>query len=180
MIHLLPALATDAEELAVLARDGFVTAFGHLYEPDQLAGFIARVYSPESVAAEIADHGITHCLATDGPDGPISGFCKLRHPSAFAGHSTGHNAIEIGQLYTHPARTGEGIGARLMDWAIAEANRRNCDTMLLSVWSENFGAQRFYQRYGFRHIADIHFWVGKHRDDEFLYERKLADQNTGG
>ena len=45
--------------------------------------------------------------------------------------------------------------------------------MLLSVYSENFGAQRFYQRYGFAKIADITFKVGDHYDPEYLYELKL-------
>lgn len=175
MIHLRPAHADDAEELAALGRDSFVSAFGHLYDPGELAAFIARVYSPQSVAAEIADPSITHRLATDGRGGPLSGFCKLRRPSSFAHHSTARNAIEIGQLYTDPARTGEGIGARLMEWAIAEARGLGCDAILLSVWSGNHGGQRFYQRYGFRHIADVHFWVGKHRDDEFLYELALPN-----
>ncbi|MEC8178679.1 MAG: GNAT family N-acetyltransferase, partial [Pseudomonadota bacterium] len=65
------------------------------------------------------------------------------------------------------------IGAALMDWAMAEARERGHDAVQLSVWSENFGAQRFYQRYGFAKIADIDFWVGNHRDDEFLYELRL-------
>jgi len=41
------------------------------------------------------------------------------------------------------------------------------------VWSENPGAQRFYQRHGFAKIADIDFGVGSHRDDEVLYEKRL-------
>jgi ribosomal protein S18 acetylase RimI-like enzyme len=41
------------------------------------------------------------------------------------------------------------------------------------VFSENFGAQRFYQSRGFRHVADIAFWVGNQRDAEFLYELAL-------
>jgi ribosomal protein S18 acetylase RimI-like enzyme len=60
-----------------------------------------------------------------------------------------------------------------MDWALGEAHRRGCDAIQLSVWSGNDGAQRFYERYGFRKIADIDFWVGRHRDDEFLYELRL-------
>ena len=76
-------------------------------------------------------------------------------------------------LYTQPDLTGQGIGAALMDWAIGEAVARGHDAIQLSVWSENAGAQRFYQRYGFAKIADIDFWVGQHRDDEFLFEKRL-------
>jgi hypothetical protein len=70
--------------------------------------------------------------------------------------------------------TGHGLGAALMDWAIAEARAWRADALQLSVFSENFGAQRFYQRYGFDHVADIDFWVGNHRDDEFLYELRSS------
>ena len=79
----------------------------------------------------------------------------------------------LGQLYCSGDATGKGIGAAMLERAIAEARARGCDAMQLSVYSENFGAQRFYQRYGFRHVADIDFWVGNHRDDEFLYELAL-------
>ena len=69
--------------------------------------------------------------------------------------------------------TGAGIGAQLMDWALGVARERGHDAVLLSVYSENFGAQRFYQRYGFGKIADITFPVGEQLDEEFLYELKL-------
>ena len=60
-----------------------------------------------------------------------------------------------------------------MDWAIGEARSWGADAITLSVFSENYGAQRFYQRIGFAHVADIFFWVGSKRDDEFLYELRL-------
>ena len=60
-----------------------------------------------------------------------------------------------------------------MDWALAEARALGCDAVQLSVFSENFGAQRFYARYGFGKIADIEFWVGNHCDHEYLFERRL-------
>jgi ribosomal protein S18 acetylase RimI-like enzyme len=72
-----------------------------------------------------------------------------------------------------PEHTGAGIGAKLMDWALGQARAGGHDAMLLSVYSENYGAQRFYQRYGFAKIADITFQVGDHFDPEFLYELKL-------
>ena len=54
--------------------------------------------------------------------------------------------------------------------AFAQAREGGADAIQLSVYSENFGAQRFYQRYGFEKVADIGYWVGEQRDDEFLYE----------
>lgn len=173
MIYLNPATQADIAALSHLGRESFAAAFGHLYRPEDLEAFLVQVHSPEAVAQEIARPTLTYRLARAGPDGPLTGYCKLRQPASYAEHSQATNPIELGQLYTDPARTGEGIGAALMDWALAEARARECDAMLLNVWSENYGAQRFYQRYGFRKIADIDFWVGDHRDDEFLYELSL-------
>ena len=65
--------------------------------------------------------------------------------------------------------TGRGLGAALMDWAIAEARGLGADAIQLSVWTGNDGAQRFYARYGFVKVADIDFWVGEQRDEEFLF-----------
>ena len=45
--------------------------------------------------------------------------------------------------------------------------------MVLSVYSENFGAQRFYERYGFAKTADTTFKVGEQLVHEFLYEKPL-------
>jgi len=39
------------------------------------------------------------------------------------------------------------------------------------VWSENFGAQRFYARYGFAKAGEYDFIVGRQRDHEFIYRR---------
>ena len=80
-------------------------------------------------------------------------------------------AAELGLV--DAGASGGGIGAALMDWALAEARTFGADEIQLSVWSGNEGAQRFYQRYGFEKVADIDFWVGQQRDDEFLFARML-------
>lgn len=81
--------------------------------------------------------------------------------------------MALHHLYTAPGMTGRGIGAALMEWALAEARILGCDAVQLSVWSQNFAAQRFYTRYGFSKVADIGFMVGTHRDEEFLFELRL-------
>jgi len=168
-----PASLSDAQNLAQLGRSSFCAAFEHLYRPQDLATFLEQAYSLEAVTAEIADPAITHRLAQDHADGPLTGFVKVKQPSGYQEHSDAANPLGLGQLYCDPARIGEGIGAALMDWALAEARTHQCGAIQLSVWSENYGAQRFYERYGFTKIADIGFWVGEQRDDEFLYELRM-------
>lgn len=166
-----PATLADAPALARLGEDSFVAAFGHLYSAADLTAFLAEVHTPEAVGAEIAGTDCTHRLVE--VDGALVAFCKLRHPTKFAEHSDARDPIELGQLYALPGHTGSGVGTQLMAWVLEQARAGGHDAILLSVYAENFGAQRFYQRYGFAKIADITFRVGQQFDPEFLYELKL-------
>lgn len=168
-----PACPEDIPALAALGRDSFVAAFGHLYRGEDLSAFLVQCYAENAVAQEVADPAHRHCLAVEA-DGSLAGFCKLRFPSGYAEHSDAVRPVALQQLYTDPARTGQGVGARLMDWALAEARSLGADAVQLSVWAENFAAQRFYARYGFGKIADIDFYVGSQRDEEFLFELRLG------
>lgn len=166
-----PATIEDAPALARLGADTFIAAFGHLYSKEDLTAFLAQVHDPGAVAQEITGEECTHCLVDDA--GQLVAYCKLRYPSHYASYSAARDPIELGQLYALPGHTGTGVGARLMEWAIRVARDQRHDCILLSVYSENYGAQRFYQRYGFNKIADITFQVGDHLDPEFLYELRL-------
>ena len=166
-IALRPATPADVAALSALGRDSFVAKFGDMYRPEDLAAFLEQTHSPAAVAVELADPERRYCLAEI--DGALAGYCKLAFPSSLAGHGDASRPLEIKQLYTAPGMTGRGLGAALMDWAIAEARGLGADAIQLSVWSGNDGAQRFYARYGFVKVADIDFWVGEQRDEEFLF-----------
>ena len=170
-MHLRPATPEDAEATAALARHAFCAAFAHLYDPADLAAFLDEHKTPAGFARIIADPLNRVMLAE--AEGSLVGYCVMRLDSDYARHSDATDAMALQQLYTDPARTGQGIGDALARWALGEARERGKDAVQLSVWSENHGAQRFYARYGFAKIADISFWVGRHRDDEFLLELRL-------
>ncbi len=161
----------DIAALADLGRDSFVAKFGYLYRPEDLDSFLEQVFSPAAIAGELANPERLYRLAER--DGELIGYCKLALTCGWPDHARGRNAIEIKQLYTASNVTGLGIGARLMEWALEEARTRGADEMQLSVWSLNHDAQRFYARYGFAKVADVHFIVGAQRDEEFLFARML-------
>jgi ribosomal protein S18 acetylase RimI-like enzyme len=169
-----PATLADAPALAALGAETFIAAFGDLYSAEDLIAFLAQVHAPGAVAEEIAGDTCTHCLAE--VEGTLVAYCKLRYPGHYTAYSVAHDPIELGQLYALPQHTGAGIGAMLMDWALGVARTRGHDAMLLSVYAENYGAQRFYERYGFAKIADITFRVGEQLDPEFLYELRLGER----
>jgi len=67
--------------------------------------------------------------------GALVGFCAVR-------------AGWVEHLYVRPGYQGQGIGEALLSAAIAD----NEGELLLWVFEENTGAQRFYQRAGFYEI----------------------------
>jgi ribosomal protein S18 acetylase RimI-like enzyme len=162
-----PGSPDDVPALARLGRESFVAKFADLYRPEDLANFLEATHSEAAVAAELANPQRLYCLVEG--DGELLAYAKLSLACGWPEYARGHNAVEIKQFYTAPGLSGQGIGARLMDWALGAARTRGADEIQLSVWSENFGAQKFYARYGFVKVADIHFQVGEQLDEEFLF-----------
>lgn len=172
-VTLRPATIGDAPALAALAREAFVAAFGPLYAPEDLEAFLSGYRSEGAYLDKLADPNVRVQFASI--DGAPAGYALIVLGEAIDGRPDPQPSrpVFLSQLYCAGYATGCGLGAKLMDWALTEAHGWGADAVQLSVFSENFGAQRFYRRYGFEHVADIHFWVGNKRDDEFLYELKL-------
>jgi ribosomal protein S18 acetylase RimI-like enzyme len=165
------ATPADVSALAQLGRESFVAKFGDMYRPEDLAAFLEETHSPEAVSAELTHRERRYAVVE--LDAALAGYCKLAIPSTLAEHDTARRPVEIKQLYTAPGMTGKGIGAALMDWALAEARAYRADAIQLSVWNGNADAQRFYARYGFAKAGDITFRVGEQLDHEFLFVLRL-------
>lgn len=169
-MQLRTATLADVPALVTFSRNAFTDAFGHLYPAEDLAAFLDEYRAADRMAGLIAADDKAVTVALDGR--AIVGYSTVDFGTGFASrpHPQPLRPSVLGQLYCVP---GNGTGTMLLTRAVAEARARGCDAMQLSVYSENVGAQRFYARFGFRHVADIDFWVGRQRDDEFLYELAL-------
>ena len=174
MTSLRRATFADAAPLAAFASAAFDAAFAHLYPPADLAQFHAESRSVAKFAGSLADPAIRVALVEQ--DEAILAYALIIMGGHFAERPAPQpqRPVLLSQLYCAGHATGQGLGARLLDWAVTEAEGWGADAIQLSVFSGNPGAQAFYRRHGFRHVADIHFWVGQTCDDEFLYERALV------
>ncbi|WP_309621383.1 GNAT family N-acetyltransferase [Novosphingobium sp.] len=166
------ATPADIPALSALAIDAFKAKFAALYSAEDLATFLAEALEQGPVAAEMANPARVYQLAE--VDGRLMGFAKIGLTCGFPDHARGHKAMELKQLYTAADATGMGIGGALMDWAMAQFAARGADEAQISVYSENLGAHRFYERYGFEKVADITFKVGEQLDPEFLFAKLLG------
>lgn len=165
------ATPADVSALSRLATEAFVAKFGPLYSAQDLTTFLAENLSEAAVAADLANPAMLYRLAERG--GRLVAFAKLGLSCGFPDHARGRRVLELKQLYTAPDATGGGLGSALMDWAMAEFAARGADEVQISVYSENYAAHRFYQRYGFEKVADITFKVGEQLDPEFLFAQQF-------
>ena len=194
------ATPADAEALSTLSRTCFTQTFGHLYDPGDLEAFLDEAYAPDVLRAEledpnratwllfedVADEGFSqpdssptdHPHATEaGDEAPASsapqvpiGYvtacpAHLPHPDVAPGDG------EIQRLYILQGHQGGGRGTLLLKTALEWLERDGPRTLWIGVWSENYGAQRFYARHGFEIVGDYSFMVGDHADHELITRR---------
>lgn len=162
------ATADDASVVAALAARTFTETFGHSYAPEDLAAFLEEAYAVDRQRTVLAHPDYAIWLAEDDGEAVghvAAGPCGLPHPGVAPGDG------EIKRLYLRQGWQGGGEGARLMavamDWLLRDGRR----TLWVGVWSENFGAQRFYARHGFAKVGEYLFPVGATRDLEFILRR---------
>jgi diamine N-acetyltransferase len=168
----------DLQALSELGRQTFSETFGHLYSAANLAAFLAQTHGIPTLSEELKSPMRIYRLAEEQRQ--LVGYCKLGldaldgiSPPSLPLALPGRKVIELKQLYLRPSQFGTGVGDTLMEWALDFAQARGAHDVILSVYSDNPRAQRFYQRYGFAHAGDCVFMVGEHRDDEYLYRLKL-------
>lgn len=159
----------DAATLAAIGAATFTETFGHLYPPEDLQGFLATTHSLETWNNTLRDpqRGVWFASLADAtPIGFLSvGPCKLPVENLEP------KAGEIQQLYVLAKHHNLRLGTRLMqlglEWLEAQGRR----PLYIGVWSENYGAQRFYGRYGFTKVGEYGFPVGSTVDHEFILKR---------
>ncbi|UUR07481.1 GNAT family N-acetyltransferase [Sphingomonas glaciei] len=163
-----PATVADLPAIDQVFRTSFCDTFAHLYDPRDLAAFLAG-FTPEGWAAEFADPA--YAFQVGEAEGAVVGYAKLG-PNKLP-HVAPGDVIELKQLYLLKEAHGTGIARALIDWVQAEARRRGASRMALSVWSENWRAQAFYKRYGFVDRGPVTFMVGNHPDEDRVWEAAL-------
>lgn len=166
------ALPSEAAEISAFAHSNFTDTFGHIYRPQDLAAFLCKWNKVADLEAIASDPNWALAMVRFD-DGRIAGFTKLG-PIDFdlPKGQPRERATELHQLYVHPDAKGTGVAAALMDFGIAWAKER-ADILYLSVFSENFRAQKFYSRYGFTDVGRNPFRVGEHIDEDRIWRADL-------
>jgi ribosomal protein S18 acetylase RimI-like enzyme len=162
------ATPDDAAVLALLGHETFVETFGHLYPESDLTPFLAGTYTPAVFHRFLTDP--RQALWVAEIDGRAVGYAQAG-PCALPHSEVTPACGELKRLYVHSSAQGHGLGQQLLAASLAWLTKPGRD-LWIGVWSENYGAQRLYGRYGFVKAGEYQFAVGATRDREFILRRK--------
>src|SRR6185369_12818104 len=133
------ASLADAESLSALSIKTYVDAWGHEFEPDDLAWHLERTLSVPRWREHLARDRVLWARQ-DG------------RPVAFVQFGTGRapGEVLIDRLYVDKDLQGHGIGGDLLRRVLAEPEVAAADAVTIEVWQDNADARRLYERFGFR------------------------------
>ena len=100
-------------------------------------------------------------------DNKIIGFCMLR------GWDEGYEIPSFGVLVDHHHQ-GQGLGRKLTEFAISEAEKLSCKSVRLSVYTSNTRALHLYRSLKFKEISRQEISVDKVTDTKIVMLRTLT------
>jgi ribosomal protein S18 acetylase RimI-like enzyme len=156
----------DAATLAAIGAETFVETFGHLYKAEDLSAFLAKSHSAAVYEGLLSDDRWALWIAeseTGALAYCVAGPCSLPVPNM------PENSGELARLYIRKEGQGMKLGALMLKIAL-DWMRPRFEHIYLSVYQQNFRAQRLYERFGFVRIHDYFFMVGDHADPEWIME----------
>jgi GNAT superfamily N-acetyltransferase len=134
------------------ARAGDVAAIVDLLAADQLGATRDGVNSAADLAAyqeafRAIDADPAHLLVVAQAGQRLVATMQLSFLPGLA--RRGALRAQIEAVRVDSACRGQGLGARMIGWAIDEARRRGCGLVQLTTDKSRADAHRFYQRLGF-------------------------------
>lgn len=100
------------------------------------------------------------------PEEPVAGFCAFWRVA---------DQAHINNLAVRPELRGRGLGLRLLEAIIAEAQRLGAESLALEVRRSNVAAQRLYLRAGFREETVRQSYYTQPVEDALILVKRLQN-----
>ncbi|MCB0686106.1 MAG: GNAT family N-acetyltransferase [Saprospiraceae bacterium] len=169
-MHIIEVDFLDLDSLRNISIDTFMIAFGAVNEKENMDAYISQAFSASQLAKEIREPETTFYFAMEKET--VVGYLKLNTGQAQTDLQEA-NSLEIERIYVLPDVQGRGIGGQMLDFAIEKALIMEKEFIWLGVWEHNHGAIRFYSSYGFSQFDQHPFMLGKDRQIDLLFRKKL-------
>ncbi|MBD0708561.1 MULTISPECIES: GNAT family N-acetyltransferase [unclassified Streptomyces] len=132
-----PAAKNDVPAIVAMLADD---ALGNQREsPDDLSPYLA--------AFDVLASDPHQNLVVAVREGKVVGTLQLTVIPGLSRRGTVRSVIEA--VRVHAEERGNGLGTRLIEWAVEESERRGCRLVQLTSDVKRADAHRFYERLGF-------------------------------
>lgn len=158
----------------MMATRLFVQAYGATHPEPELSRYLARSFSSEFFAEQIAgpDSAVLLALTESGAS------CAYAHLRLTTGplpaDVQSDRAVEIVRFYVDSVWHGRGIAQKLMAACERLAKEWGADLLWLGVWQLAARPIAFYRRAGFEIVGTTTFLFGERRDADFVMARPLG------
>jgi len=144
-----PARPEDAETIAAIVVEADA-GFGECAPP----GWHAQGFDAELEHARHAFAAPDRWIAVAVVDDEVVGYVTLTSASQTRMRSDEPGLAHVGRLFVRPDHWGSGVATALLAHAVAEAAARGYRQMRLFTPSVHARARRFYEREGWRAVAE--------------------------
>ncbi|MFG2429861.1 GNAT family N-acetyltransferase [Streptomyces sp. NPDC048590] len=136
-IDIRPAVAADIPAIVAMLADDPIGA--HRESPDDLAPY-------QSAFRRLAGDPHQHVVVAVR-EGRVVGTLQLTVIPGLSRRGATRSLIE--GVRVHADARGDGLGTRLIQWAVDESRRQECQLVQLTSDATRTDAHRFYERLGF-------------------------------
>jgi diamine N-acetyltransferase len=159
----------DAAKLSIIGGATFIESFANDHDGDEVVRYLASDQSSDWYARQLADPAKAAWLVEEAVGCPVGYAMAI--PAALPG-TDATSDFELKRIYMLSKWHGGGWGAKLFAAAEDEARARGAKRLVLSVYVENFPAQKFYAARGFETIGR---WVfeGFDASEDFILAKAL-------
>ncbi|WP_298940287.1 GNAT family N-acetyltransferase [uncultured Psychromonas sp.] len=122
-----------------------------------------------------ASEGTSEDISETAPkntEAKLAGFLKLNVDDAQT-DIFDTEALEVEKIYILKDFLAQGLGKKLISFAVDRAIKQNKKYLWLGVWEHNFPALRFYQKMGFEQFGEHDFNMGGDIQKDLLLKRVL-------
>jgi len=136
-LEIRPAASEDVASIVAMLADDPLGA--RRESPDDLAPYLTAL---DRLSADPNQH-----LVVAVREGRVVGTLQLTIIPGLSRRGSTRSIIE--GVRVHADERGSGLGTRLIEWAIEESRRHNCQLVQLTSDVTRTDAHRFYERLGF-------------------------------
>jgi len=170
-VNIRPCGPADAAALALVGQATFLETYSTVLPAADILAHCGHEHGEARYADWLGEPAYDFWGAEVAGLGALVGYVMLSPPDLPAPTAPGD--LEIKRIYLLSRFQGGGVGARLMDVAVAAARKAGACRVWLGVYGENASALAFYARQGFAQAGVRKFQVGANTYDDLVLAKDL-------